>query len=143
VTKVCKKCSQTKDLTNFYPKTRKSQYKESKAGVSHYCRSCDQNRRLTAKYGISIEEYNVIFAAQNGRCYGCERHQSILDKKLSVDHNHTTGKVRGLLCGTCNVALGMLKDDPKILGNLIAYLTNAELAADRSNVIPIGIKKVG
>jgi len=45
------------------------------------------------------------------------------DKKLGVDHNHKTGAIRGLLCGTCNTALGMLKDDPAIILKAYNYLT--------------------
>jgi Recombination endonuclease VII len=141
VTKVCQKCGDEKPIEDFYPKSRKSQYENSKAGVSHRCRPCDQNRRLESKYGVTLDQYNQMFIDQKGHCAGCGRHQKDLTKKLCVDHNHASGQVRGLLCGTCNVALGMLRESKQTLSNLIDYLTKSELAV--SNVVSIDTKKVG
>lgn len=73
---------------------------------------------------ISLEDYNRIFDAQNGCCAICGRHQSELDKRLSVDHDHETGEVRGLLCHGCNLGLGYFKDSPTRLSNASAYLQN-------------------
>lgn len=85
-------------------------------------KAVDRNAQLRKNYGITLAEYNAMFAAQNGLCKGCYGHQSSLRKSLSVDHNHATGKVRGLLCDRCNVALGMVRDDIQVLNRLAAYL---------------------
>lgn len=76
-------------------------------------------------YGITLEDYNTRLALQNNCCLGCDINTSKLSRPLCVDHDHNTGKIRGLLCDSCNKALGLLKDDPNILSNLIIYLKNA------------------
>jgi hypothetical protein len=66
---------------------------------------------LKHKYGISLLEYELRLALQNGACAICEKKPKRL---LCVDHCHVTGKVRGLLCSKCNSALGFYGDDPKL-----------------------------
>ena len=84
-----------------------------------------KNKRLREKYGISLEDYNKMFANQNGCCAICGRHQSQLPQPLFVDHNHSTEKVRGLLCCRCNHLLGNSLDNPEILLIAIEYLIKA------------------
>jgi len=74
-------------------------------------------------YQITEEEYNKLFENQSGKCLGCNIHQNDLSKKLCVDHCHETGKIRGLLCTPCNLAIGLVKDNVDVLKNLIIYLT--------------------
>lgn len=73
-------------------------------------------------YGITLEQYNGMFAAQNGLCKGCYRHQSTLKRALNVDHNHSTGEIRGLLCDGCNIALGAVRENKEVLTRLVSYL---------------------
>ena len=73
------------------------------------------------RYGITPEDYGRLHKAQDGRCAIC-REKEKTRRRLSVDHNHTTNIVRGLLCAFCNVLLGLAKDDPKLLGRAIGYL---------------------
>lgn len=80
--------------------------------------------RLKCNYGLSLEEYFEIIEQQKGCCAICERHQSELKIRLCVDHNHLTGKVRGLLCDNCNRMLGAGMDDPNILIKGAEYLNN-------------------
>lgn len=63
--------------------------------------------RLPRVYGISLEQYNSLFQAQQGRCALCHRHQSEFTRgyNLAVDHCHITGKIRGLVCYRCNLTL--------------------------------------
>jgi hypothetical protein len=87
--------------------------------------------RLQKLYGITFEQYEEAFKAQNGVCAICHKPESAKDARtgrpyqLTVDHNHTTGKFRGLLCHRCNRGLGMF-DDPVLANGLVAYLTTAE-----------------
>ena len=71
---------------------------------------------LKKKYNLTPGEYNQMALNQNGRCAICE--QPI---KLHVDHDHETGKVRGLLCQRCNTGSGLFKHDVKILRNAVKY----------------------
>ncbi len=76
-------------------------------------------------YGINVDEYNELFNQQNGKCKICGRHQSELKKSLSVDHNHLTGNIRGLLCNQCNLILGNANDKIIVLEKAIEYLKNS------------------
>jgi hypothetical protein len=73
------------------------------------------------RYGISLAEYDALLARQGGVCAICRRRQSPR-AKLCVDHCHLTGRMRGLLCRRCNLALGHLGDDQRTLIAALAYL---------------------
>lgn len=77
------------------------------------------NRRTKLKraYGLSLEDYQNMYDKQNGKCACCRKEQ----KKLVVDHNHTTNKVRELLCNQCNTALGLLNENIDVMHSLIEY----------------------
>ena len=74
------------------------------------------------KYGMTLEDYNRMFADQEGKCFACKTHQTDLSKALAVDHDHATGKIRKLLCMSCNLILGNAKDNPELLRILANYL---------------------
>lgn len=76
---------------------------------------------LKKKFGITPEEYEVLLALQNHVCALCFRPERTLAKRLAVDHCHATGKVRGLLCGPCNVTLGYF-ENPQWSERARAYL---------------------
>jgi|SRR5271165_2022089 len=78
--------------------------------------------RLKTRYGLTEEQYNTMLDEQHSACAICDTHQSLLNKKLCVDHDHITGKVRGLLCDACNVGLSRFKDNIDIIFNAINYL---------------------
>lgn len=85
------------------------------------------NRReynLLKKYGISLNDYNILFNKQNGCCKICGVNELLLKGSLCVDHCHSTGKVRGLLCKACNLMIGNAKDDINTLNSAIIYLTS-------------------
>lgn len=77
-----------------------------------------RNRDLNKKFGISIEDYDVLYEKQKGKCLICDEYKPT----LCIDHNHKTNKVRGLLCRKCNAAIGSLKDDPDLLNRAAEYL---------------------
>lgn len=72
------------------------------------------------KYQMTPEQYAAKVEEQQGRCAICAIEPEA--RALAVDHNHTTGRVRGLLCHNCNVALGLFKEEPQFLKRAIAYL---------------------
>jgi len=77
-----------------------------------------------SRYNMNIGDYNKLLKNQNGVCAICGAHNDISSKygNLSIDHNHKTGKVRGLLCRTCNSGLGQFKDNIELLEKAINYL---------------------
>ncbi len=81
---------------------------------------------LKSVYGISESEYNNMLCIQNGKCAICDRPETVTLKgkirRLSVDHCHKKGNVRGLLCAKCNVALGLFGDNLEIMISAINYL---------------------
>ncbi|MAE81456.1 MAG: hypothetical protein CMB80_01880 [Flammeovirgaceae bacterium] len=81
----------------------------------------DRTKRtnLKVKYGISLEEYNDMKERQQGKCAICGKHEDSLKKSLCVDHCHSTGVIRGLLCDTCNKFLGFYE---KLKGQCELYL---------------------
>lgn len=81
-----------------------------------------RNIELKYKFGITLEDYNNLFAAQEGKCKICKKHQTELKTTLHVDHNHITGKVRGLLCKQCNFGIGYLQDNPELCRDAAKYL---------------------
>lgn len=79
----------------------------------------NEHRRL---YGMEPEDYTALLDAQNGKCAICRLEHRGSGKRLHVDHCHNSSKVRGLLCGKCNTAIGLLDDLPERAEAVAAYL---------------------
>lgn len=76
--------------------------------------------RLRKKYGLTLLQFEEMFTAQNGACKLCFNPHT--RRKLNVDHCHTSGKIRGLLCDKCNLAIGLIGDDVNLLERIKGYL---------------------
>lgn len=87
-----------------------------------------KERALKFQFGISLEKYKTMFESQGGLCAICKKPESALNQKrtntklLAVDHDHKTGLIRGLLCGRCNTAIGLLQEDPSLLDAAKKYI---------------------
>ena len=118
MTAFCTQCLKSKPLEDFY----KSQLKNELTAL--VCKKCNTSNsrksQLKSKYGITDEDYLCMFLQQECKCAICGNVQKT--RKLAVDHDHKTGKVRALLCHNCNVLLGHAKDDIEILKKAISYL---------------------
>ena len=82
---------------------------------------------LRANYGMTLQQYDTMLEEQGGVCAVCRQPESSVNqrgqvKPLAVDHCHSTGRIRGLLCSGCNVSIGHAKDNPETLRNLANYL---------------------
>jgi len=82
----------------------------------------DVRGHLMRSYGLTLEQYEALVASQGGLCYICRGPPNGRVKKLSVDHNNTTGKLRKLLCDACNRALGFMKESPERLRAAAKYI---------------------
>lgn len=106
-------------------------------GSSYECRACASARTkahrilhpksrlatvLRHTYGIGLDEYEAMAAVQGGACAICLKPPSGRYSRLSVDHDHDTEMVRGLLCPSCNTAIGLLGDDPDTMRRASAYV---------------------
>ena len=79
-----------------------------------------KTHRLKSRYGLTTEDFSAMILEQQNKCKICG-----LDMKdPQVDHNHDTGKVRALLCRPCNTSLGMLKEDPQTIRNMLNYIND-------------------
>tara|TARA_R110002020_G_C15987985_1_gene749071 strand:- start:36 stop:707 length:672 start_codon:yes stop_codon:yes gene_type:complete len=101
---------------------REKDRQKKRDNADHYL-----NKRRIRKFGITSNDYNRMLKEQNEVCYICKNKNTFKknkekESKLVIDHNHKTGKVRGLLCDPCNSSLGLLKEDINILRNCISYL---------------------
>ena len=137
LTKSCSKCKEVKDLSEFHNSSTSSDGKkaackscrnsESKEwNLENKERKSETNRWWSKKnkYSISKEEYLSILESQNELCAICGKHYTdSLYGHLYVDHCHSSGKVRGLLCNHCNTLLGMAKDSLDILDKARQYLS--------------------
>lgn len=97
------------------------------------CSECDDaflDARLRRLYGIGLTEYVGMRTNQNNECAACRREWESWENRFSVDHDHRTGHVRGLLCQPCNLALGHVNDDPERLQALIEYLKRHSFGND-------------
>ena len=114
--KFCVRCSFGKPLEDFGSNSARPD------GLQVWCKPCmttyHESYHYQRMYGVSIEEIRERYSQQEGICPICREHF----EKLDVDHDHSTGRIRGLLCGNCNRALGILKDDPERLIRAIEYL---------------------
>lgn len=81
--------------------------------------------KLRIKYRLGLADYDRMFTAQSGACAACGRPEKVIRNgkvaRLAVDHDHTTGAVRALLCAACNLALGQLGDSAERIRRLLAY----------------------
>ena len=121
----CSKCKLEKDVKEFAKGDRKD-------GTNYYCKVCNKIYRdsrkkeireyqLQYKFGITLEEYEILATQQSNKCAICSQ-ECPSGRNLAVDHCHTTGKVRALLCIHCNQALGGFKDSLDLLEKAKEYL---------------------
>ena len=130
--KKCVKCKNEKRESDFYENLRAS------SGLHSYCKKCvtDVNASwkrknplkarsyaIKARYGISEDKVRDLLARQNFKCAIC---MVKIDFRFSghIDHDHKSGEVRGILCGSCNRAIGLLKDDHVVIAEAAAYIEN-------------------
>jgi len=145
--KTCTVCKQSKPLDSFYRR------ESSPDGKATQCKDCDnekrkkwrkdnpernqesqRNRNLLKRYGITLTEYEALFEAQGCKCGICGTPENYSghtgprkEWSFSVDHCHTTGKIRGLLCNDCNRALGLFKDNKELLRSAIVWLDTQDV----------------
>lgn len=145
--KTCLDCKITRPLSEYYRVKRLRL-------ISPYCKPCHMARTnntrskfkerykwqyLQQKYGITQSEYEILFLHQDGLCAICQCEAD----KLLVDHDHSTGKIRGLLCDECNKALGLLRDNPEYVLRAANYLkAHAESAEQSVHSIELGSNPV-
>jgi hypothetical protein len=133
--KPCNKCKEKKILTDFGKNWKHTD------GYHNTCKKCtnefmrkDRIRRPDAyrnsdykkMYGITLDQYKEMVDKQNGVCAICGCTETRKLKYLHIDHNHSTGKVRGLLCVNCNIGIGNFKENINFMKSAIKYLEGGQ-----------------
>lgn len=125
----CNECNKLKRRTDFYTNQRRVDGKRTK------CKECtlaqSRGNMLSKKYRLTQESYDERLKLQNYKCAICDLHylRNIKNNRviaLAVDHDHKTGKVRGLLCNNCNRGIGLLGDSVSSMDRALRYLKSAE-----------------
>jgi hypothetical protein len=145
----CAACSTEKPLDEFY-------FRKKEGRHMGYCKSCTAKRskrsreklgrrhrkniELQRNYGITIEDYDRMYAEQGGRCVCGAKTSRAKSEFLFVDHCHKTGQVRGLLCNRCNRAIGLV-EDPMKLQELADYLVEANKKAPHRRSLKLDLDK--
>lgn len=122
-----------------WPLTAHHFYRSNSRYFQRECKGCNKKRRaiwwkgqggklsnantkLKARFGITLDQYNRLVAEQENKCWICGSHHSWNGHRLAVDHDHKSGRIRGLLCKACNVGLGNFQDRPELLERAAQYL---------------------
>ena len=137
VTRVCRKCTVSKPIEDYH-------WVSGRRGRRRICKSCDYEAAVFRKknsppernyshirrtYGIDKAGFIELVSLSGGKCMICDRELDLTTRtnqpnKLQIDHDHVTGKVRGILCFSCNTALGKMQDSPETLKKAARYLEN-------------------
>lgn len=144
--KTCTKCKEEKSIEQFPPNKKtldkrgswckgcvaplgKEDYKKNKVDRDLKTKKWQkENRhklkgyRLKKQFNMSNSDFDTLLKAQDHKCLICNAHESQIDTVMCIDHCHSTGKIRGLLCRSCNLAIGLLKDNIPALKRAIDYL---------------------
>ena len=116
-TKVCSCCGAEKPISEYYKKDAKTDRLDST------CKACRVIQSRERSLGVTEAQYKAMYIEQAGRCGICrQRLYSKRYKAFAVDHCHSSGKIRGLLCTRCNTGLGLFKDDPTALQRAIDWI---------------------
>ena len=111
----CPGCQKAQPLTNWHKNRTQA------SGLVSKCKECRKPEghadHLRRTYGITVEEHDRLLAQQDGKCAVCGD-----DNPTHTDHDHVSGKVRGLLCGRCNLGIGLFLDDPVRMEAAMEYL---------------------
>ena len=131
--RVCTTCQVEKPINDFAKSSRLP------TGRTTKCKGCsneynrkwrthlyNKDQNLKKSFGIALSDYQRMHDAQDGKCAICDKEETTMRSgrlmKLSVDHNHTTGEIRALLCNNCNRGIGLLNDDILVLRSAVNYL---------------------
>lgn len=115
----CRPCHNKKTIE--YKRKHPETFKESALKSRNKRKVSDWHGQIRRAYGITPEYYQVLFDAQNGKCVGCDKTPKDLGYRLCVDHKRSDGKIRGLMCRSCNLIVGNDDNIAIILMNLAYY----------------------
>lgn len=122
--KQCSQCGLEKELTQFYRR-------KNRPDLQPACKGCYREKQLSKRYSFTKDEYNQMITKQGGKCATCN---TAPKGKFQVDHCHSSGITRRLLCTNCNTALGLVKENIETLSTMVMYVNYfSELAAHNTN----------
>ena len=131
-----KRCSKCRTVGGEFHKN-----KRQPDGFQNQCKACtaeagrqdyEKHKRkrtsagLERKYGISLDDYEQMSEDQDHACALCQEPEMVEGRRMAIDHDHETGRIRGLLCFKCNTSLGRVCDTQAALERLVAYVGGGE-----------------
>lgn len=123
----CKECVSLKRQRLYWENPEKYNKQSMDTRERRLTKAKKKNREYHITCYMPLDKFEEMIKDQNNRCKICNKEETALYKtgqvkRLSIDHNHKTGKARALLCGKCNTALGLFMESPEILESAIKYL---------------------
>jgi hypothetical protein len=137
--RICKLCLIEKPLNKFDANRWQCRPEADKKNVSRWRLENPEKVRsmsLMYSYGLTVKKYNTMLTNQNAVCAICGSTTSKTNRSdnFYVDHDHATGKVRGLLCSPCNTALGLLEDNVDFLMSAVSYLMSHNTTREQADI---------
>ena len=121
--RTCRTCSIEKPIEEYYVSNTGTKGQVYRRTICKTCYSENEcNRHIKKRYNMDVSDYDKLLEEQGSACAICETTEPQGQGRFHIDHNHTTGEVRGLLCHSCNSGIGHLQDSPVILAEAIKYL---------------------
>lgn len=120
--KWCSGCRLEKPVEGFWKNQGRCKecQRAARKGTNPHASNYTAWKFALAKFGLTPDDYYRLYADQDGVCAICRKAEP--ERRLAVDHCHSTDKVRGLLCRKCNMGIGLLGDDPKVIARAHSYL---------------------
>ena len=94
---------------------------QRKYAKTHYGKRKNKNRILRYRFNMTIDEFDEMVKSQDGKCYICGG-VNIIGRDLDLDHDHTTGQIRKLLCHNCNALIGYIENNIHVVNKALNYL---------------------
>lgn len=111
-------------LHKEYAKKYRKEYQKQHLSKVRTQQHKSNHKKILKKLGLTLDNYNEMFAKQSGCCAMCKKPQVKFKKRFAIDHNHKTGKVRGLLCSACNSTLGWYENNKDKIINYLERDSN-------------------
>ena len=138
-TKYCPSCKTIKPIDEFRDKPKYFEQRSANKKRSE-CSYCEGTRSVANRFKISVEKYKEMRLVQGDNCFICGKSEAENRKRLALDHDHKTGKLRKFLCQYCNTSLGLMQDSPELLLKAAEYLKSHQepiLSNQINTLIPI------
>lgn len=119
----CKPCAAARAKRNYHENKEERKDSHRRYAQRPEVKAASRDRMLRRKYGVTAKQYDRLLSKQGGVCAICKQdRRDTRQREMPVDHDHDSGKVRGILCDHCNRVIGLFGDSPDVIARAIKYL---------------------